>query len=281
METFDAEWLTLREPVDHQARAEDLVALLRERWIAAGWRQVMDLGSGTGSNLRYIAPRLPPGQSWTLVDHDPEHVRRLRRLVVPGGVETLSVVSGDLAVTPFGVEGDAAVDVVTGSALLDLVSEAWLTQLVSRCVEIRCAVYFGLSYDGVILWSRTAGEGDDLDIDPDDELVRDAINEHQRRDKGFGPALGPHASTMAATLLGSANYGVWLERSNWRLGQETRVLSGRLVDGWTRAATTIRPDAAGRILAWGRRRKASLAAGRSELTVGHRDLLALPPRVAE
>jgi len=281
METFDAEWLTLREPVDHRARARDLVVRLRQRWVAAGWRQVIDLGSGIGSNLRYIAPRLPPGQGWTLVDHDPEHMRRLRRLDVPAGVETLSAVSGDLAETPFGIERHTAVDLVTGSALLDLVSEEWLTQLVSRCVETRCGVYFVLSYDGVIQWSRTGSEGDDLDIDADDELVRDSINEHQRGDKGFGPALGPDASATAAALLSSVRYRVWLERSDWRLGKESRVLSGRLVDGWTRAATVVRPDAAGRILAWSHRRKASLADGRSELIVGHCDLLALPPGVDE
>ena len=281
METFDAEWLILREPVDHRARARDLVARLRQRWVTAGWRQVIDLGSGLGSNLRYIAPRLPPGQIWTLVDHDPGHLRRLRRLDVPAEVETLSAVSGDLAETPFGGEGHTAFDLVTGSALLDLVSEAWLVELVSRCVETRCGVYFVLSYDGVIHWSRAGSEGADPDIDADDELVRDSVNEHQRGDKGFGPALGPDASATAAALLSSAHYTVWLERSDWCLGQEAHVLARRLVDGWTKAATVVRPDAAGRILAWSHRRKVSLADGRCELTVGHCDLLALPIRVAE
>ena len=66
-EGFDIEWLTLREPADHEARARGAI----ERALAprARWRG-LDLGGGTGSNLRYLLPRLGAHQDWLLVDHD-------------------------------------------------------------------------------------------------------------------------------------------------------------------------------------------------------------------
>ena len=32
--------------------------------------RIVDLAAGAGSNLRYLSPRLPFEQAWTLVDHD-------------------------------------------------------------------------------------------------------------------------------------------------------------------------------------------------------------------
>ena len=72
VEAFDAAWLTLREPVDHRSRAETLVTEVEREWRLRGWRTVLDLGSGTGSNLRYLAPRLSGRQVWTLFDQDAE-----------------------------------------------------------------------------------------------------------------------------------------------------------------------------------------------------------------
>ena len=67
---FGADWLRLREPVDHRSRAEGHLPVLAEEWRRRGWSRIVDLGSGTGSNARYLAPRLPGAQQWTLVDHD-------------------------------------------------------------------------------------------------------------------------------------------------------------------------------------------------------------------
>ena len=119
-ETFDPAWLALREPVDHRSRAAAAASLLAAAWRRHGWSGVVDLGSGTGSNLRYVAPRLPGPQHWTLVDRDAD---LLGRASAPEGVERLACVTADLADSePGAVLADSDAQVVTGSALLDLVS---------------------------------------------------------------------------------------------------------------------------------------------------------------
>jgi hypothetical protein len=57
MSGFSAQWLDLREPVDHRSRNVELGRRLARHF--EGWRPitVVDLGCGTGSNLRATAPR--------------------------------------------------------------------------------------------------------------------------------------------------------------------------------------------------------------------------------
>ncbi len=274
METFDADWLGLREAADRRARAPMLPARLCPAWRRCGWTRVVDLGSGTGANLRYLAPRLPPGQRWTLVDHDPRHMDRLRRLEPPPEVETVAAVSRDLAADGLAVV--AGQNLVTASALLDLVSESWLAGLVRRCADNACGAYFALTYDGEVQWMTESAAGWRIDDDPDDGLVRDAVNRHQRSDKGFGPALGPAAAPRAAHLFREAGYDTWLAASGWRLEAADRGLADRLVEGWAAAAAGLRPETAARVGAWALRRRAAVSRGSFRVTVGHCDLLALP-----
>ena len=64
---FTPDWLRLREPLDSASRDGSLVEWLPH---VTGTRQVVDLGAGTGANLRFLAPLLGGAQEWLLVDDD-------------------------------------------------------------------------------------------------------------------------------------------------------------------------------------------------------------------
>ncbi len=273
METFDAAWLALREPVDHRSRAESLLELLDDAWRDRGWSRVVDLGSGTGSNLRFLSPHLPAGQQWILVDHDLDHVKALRLATVPASVQGVTVMRGDLAHE--GLEAVARVDLVTASALLDLVSERWLRRLVTACADAGSGAYFALSVDGQVRWSGDASGRPETDA-LDDAVIRDAVNTHQAGDKGLGPALGPAASSTAERLFAAAGFQTWRRPSPWQLGADDAPLVGRLIDGWEAAASEVLSSEAPRVHAWATRRRALVDAGQCRVTVGHEDVLALP-----
>lgn len=272
-ETFDPAWLALREPVDHRSRAAAAMSLLAPAWRAGDWSRVVDLGAGTGSNVRYLAPRLPGARHWTLVDHD---AGLLARAAAPDGA-AVTRVAGDLAAAGLAAVREAGAGLVTASALLDLVSQDWLGALAGACREAGSAALFALTWDGGIRWRAAAD-------DPDDGLVRRSVDAHQRRDKGLGPALGPLAGPAAETIFRAAGYRVRLLPSPWRLGPADAALALALVDAWEAAAAGhLRdaspedgPAAAERVRAWAGRRRATVASGRFGLTVGHLDLLALP-----
>lgn len=261
-DTFDAGWLALREPVDHRARSEAVVAPLVKAVRRGALGRALDLGGGTGSNVRWLAPRLPGIRRWTVVDHD---AALLEALTPPAGASVERVV-GDL-----GREGLAAVantDLVTGAALLDLVSASWVDALVEACAARGCPALFALSYDGRIAWSEP---------DPDDDRVAEAVNRHQTGPKGMGAALGPGAWSYAGRAFEAAGFAVTTAPSPWVLdGPGDAPLVRALVDGWIDAAGQILPEGHQDLEAWRRRRLDAFARGVG-LEVGHRDVLALPP----
>jgi hypothetical protein len=254
---FSADWLALREPADAAARSDRLARAIADAFAPDAELHVLDLGAGTGANFRYLASRLPSGQRWLLVDHDAALLAR-----VPGRVETRV---RDLAELADAGAGDlfAGRTLVTASALLDLVSPAWIEALVWRCRAAGAAVLFALNYDGRIECTPA---------DPDDAAVRELVNQHQRTDKGFGFALGPDATDAAARALAGQGYRIERERSDWLLTPESGALQRQLIEGWAGAAAEISPQRAASIDGWRRRRLAHLAAGRSHLVVGHEDL---------
>ena len=70
MSGFSAEWLALREPADHASRNRSVAGGLAGYFGNRDSVVVVDLGCGTGSNLRATSQLLPDRQSWTLVDYD-------------------------------------------------------------------------------------------------------------------------------------------------------------------------------------------------------------------
>lgn len=266
-EVFAADWLAMREPIDHASRAPALLPLLAAAARAGRWSRLLDLGCGTGSNVRYLAPRLPKGQQWTIVDRD---AALLAQVEIPDRVQSLQRVCGDLARE--GIAGVGESHLVTGSALLDLVSETWLRALAEACRDAACGVLFAMTYDGHVEWDG----GDAVGQDPDDEIVRQAVNTHQTRDKGLGPALGPSAGAVAQSCFREAGYRTWFRPSPWHLGETEMALALTLVDGWERAAVEERPELRREVAAWARRRRDQLNRQAVHLTVGHVDMLALP-----
>lgn len=262
MTGFSADWLSLREPADAAARDTTLTARLGALTRERATSRFIDLGCGTGANLRYLAPRIGGRQEWLLVDRDESLLARVGQM--PGCTIHTRCVDLTSGLESFVLDGDF---VVTASALLDLVSDRWLTHLISRCHESRAAALFALSYDGRITCEPA---------DADDEWIRQLVNLHQRGDKGFGPALGPKAAERACELFSGFGYVVHNAQSDWRLQPRDSELQRALIEGWVTAAAELASGESDRCLAWRERRLTHVARGASRITVGHVDVLALP-----
>lgn len=286
MSGFSADWLALREPLDEQARSPALARLLRRRLSSAPRRRIADLATGTGSNLRWLAPRLGGSQEWLLLDHDPELLAALPHALARWARSrgyAVSAAHDELRVTAAGFDAvarwrqnDLVADLdrlpfagrqlVTASALLDLVSEPWLRRLAERTRAEGCDLLFALTYDGRM----------DFDpAEPGDERIRGLVNRHQLGDKGFGPALGPAATWRAAALLNRIGYRVWTRPSDWQIDPSRAAAQAELLTGWTSAAQELRPGPDSD--RWLSLRQAHIRSARSSMRIGHRDLLALLP----
>lgn len=261
-----AEWLTLREHADAHSRSR---ALARDAGRMASVPIVVhDLGSGTGAMMRWLAPLLPGPQTWVLHDWNavlldravshPAHDAEGRHVVVRTNVQHVEQLG----------EGDlAGASLVTGSALLDVLTRGEVAAIVRSCVAAGSPALFTLSVTGVVR------------LEPDDagdRVFEAAFNDHQRRTLERRRLLGPDGADAAAGLFRAAGWSVRVAESPWRLGPSDAVLLERWLDGWVDAATAERAA----LREWAREYLRARAAQRTEgvlsVVVHHRDLLAWP-----
>jgi SAM-dependent methyltransferase len=267
MKPFSADWLGAREPHDARARSPAVLDALATAVAGLSSIVVVDLGCGTGSTLRAIAPHLPVRQHWQLVDNDLGLLERAARFEPPHGA-TIVTKAVDL-VRDLEAALDGPVDLVTASALFDLVSDEWLDRFVLETAARQLPAYIALTHD------------DSIGLDPPDPVdaaVISAVLRHQCRDKGFGPALGPGAAKAAIARFERAGYRVVSGRSDWRLQPGDGEMQTAVLDVWAGAAGDERALPLAEVVAWLTRRRDLVAAGRSAIDLGHVDFFAVPDR---
>jgi hypothetical protein len=247
-------WLVLREPADAAARSAELAERLGRHLATAGRLVIHDLGGGSGAMGRWLAPRLPGPQHWVVHDRD----AGLLELVVadPPAAVTVETRCSDITrLTP----GDlAGADLVTASALLDLLTADELVRILGACKG------------RLMLFALTVvGRVDMTPVDPLDARFGAAFNAHQRR----GGLLGPDAVATAVKELGGQ---VLVRPSPWRLNGAHTDLTAEWFGGWVAAACEQEPALAVEAGAYRDRRLAQAAAGELAVTVDHADLLVLP-----
>jgi hypothetical protein len=283
MSDFSPEWLRLREPADHRSRNKLLVDEVARLFDGQSSIQVADLGSGLGSNLRALSSHLRPDQTWRLLDHDARLLAATRQeLCAWGGSDdgdeilvqrdghrlTVRTEKLDLVHQPERIF-DSAPDLVTAAALFDLVSPQWIDTLADLVVAHNAVFYTVLTYDGL---------DHGLPSHPLNAAILSALHVHQHSDKGFGPAAGPDAINVLQKAFIARGYQVRVAPSPWTLTDADTAMLTMLGEGVVAAVAETglmseadietwrhfhMPDGVWRAVTW---------------TVGHADLLAVPPR---
>ena len=274
---FSASWLALREPADERARNVEIGAACAAYFANRASIDCIDLGCGSGSNLRALAALLPAQQNWRLVDHDAALLTAARAAIIAwaevtladddaliiekdGKQITIRFVEADLARADFAALGPAP-DLITAAALFDLVSARWIESFVNYAAQHKLPVLAALNYDGRTHWDPKH---------PSDKAILDAFHQHQGSNKGFGPAAGPRAHAILARSLTQHGYNVKEGDSAWHLElPQDDSLMAELIDGITQAAVETEWVTATDAKLW-------RSKPRSRVTIGHGDLFAIP-----
>ena len=256
MNSFTSEWLALREPVDHRSRNTKLLAsvityLKHLELTRAGEIRIVDLGCGSGSNLRALAPAFNDVQAWTLVDSDPALLLAAQTALLKW-CDDSTAIQNDLSASGNGsltqtlvlfknkkkisvnfqcadLSKDvhlpimATADLVTAAAFFDLTSEDWLQKF---CAALSKPLYATLSYNGEESWQPE---------EPSDASVLKAFHIHQTTDKGFGAAAGPSASNLLVKFLSDRAFNVAVADSPWVMDEHDRPLIEQLALGTANA----------------------------------------------
>ena len=288
MSEFSSSWLDTREGADARARNADLITSLSAHVNELEEIHLIDLGAGTGGLFRYLAPRLGGHQTWRLVDFSSGLLEQVEtRLTRWAGEHELIVRSKagtwyasnpvreycvDTAIWDFArgfadFPTDFSADVITASAFIDLVSLSWIEQLVAFCKKAQTSFYGCLTYNGIIEWNPEH---------PCDGEFLQLLNNDQRRDKGMGPALGPHAFQVINDSFMSSGFVVRTGPSPWILDSKDCQLQKALLLQWAKLLDQKSGWPAWKINQWNEFRLAAIVEGKSQLKVGHQDIWVVP-----
>jgi SAM-dependent methyltransferase len=278
MSGFSPEWLALREPVDHASRNPQVLAAVGSHFAARPAISVLDLGCGSGSNLRGTYAVLPERQHWTLVDFDAALLDAAREtlrgwadeardqgeeLVISKGEKSISV---DFRKVDLNKDVEWVLgwqpDLVTAAALFDLTSKRWIERFVAALASQRLPLYTVLTYDGREKWEPPHEA---------DARILAAFTHHQTSDKGFGPAAGPDATELMAEAFRKSGFAVSTAESAWQIGADRQELAQALLQGIANAVGETGHVDGATVADWLTARWAS-ATG----LVGHTDLWARP-----
>lgn len=283
-EHFDRDWLALRENFDAKSRslalARRLLGVLPER------PRLLDLGAGTGSLFRFLAPLIGRPQIWVFVDADSDLLGEAfrttaewakgrgwtvtwpdRTLLVhaPSGAWRVEGLALDLADVPAGLPL-ADTDAVLCSALLDLVSASWLERFAAA---LHTPFLAELSVDGRDAW---------LPRHPTDAIATAGFRRDQGRDKGLGRALGTHAPSVALRTLAARGFAVASAPADWRVPRSASRMARALARGLADGARAALPAHHAALSMWEAARIRQATQGQLAIRVGHRDILALPEK---
>ncbi len=280
MTGFSAEWLALREPADHRARNPVVRDAALAHLAAKPAPRLVDLGCGSGSNLRALAPYLPDGQVWRLVDADPlllqaagealtawaDHAEPMEggalMLWLAGKRIEVHFEPADLARDLEAVL-DRPADLVTAAAFFDLVAPDWLARFCDALLRRRLPLFTVLTYDGVERWTPPHGA---------DAQVLAAFHAHQTTDKGFGQSAGPGAFALLADAFRNAGWRVAVGESQWVLGAADEApLIAALAEGAAGAVAETGLVAPASLASWLEARRTAQGC-----EIGHKDLFAAP-----
>lgn len=235
---------------------------------------IRDLGCGSGSLGRWLAPQLPGPQRWVLHDRDAGLLARAEAgtpaTAADGTPVTARVEQGDL--TDLDAAQLSGTSLVTASALLDLLTAEEVDALADACTAAGCPALLTLSVTGSVGF---------FPAEPLDSVFGAAFNAHQRRIVDGRRLLGPDAGAAAEHAFAERGAVTEVRSSPWRLGpgtvgREWAELTEEWLRGWIAAACEQQPDLAAVAAAYLHRRLSACAAGELRVVVGHLDVLALP-----
>lgn len=262
-------WLRLREPADAAARSGALASHARSLLPQGVPLVIHDLGCGTGAMMRWLAAQLPGPQHWVLYDRDRELLDLAMGGPAPAAADGRPVTreARPLDLTRLRPDDLEGASMVTASALVDLLTGAEVRHLVAACVGARCPVLVTLSVVGVVSLRPRHRL---------DQQLTEAFNRHQQRTLHGRTLVGPQGVVLMAREFAHAGLRVLDLPSDWSLDAEQAPLIAEWLTEWAAAACEQEPHLTEPAAAYVRRRLDQAYAGHLQVTVGHRDLLAVP-----
>jgi len=209
---FSTDWLEERRRFDAAARNASVEAACLQYAAQFQTLSLVDIGAGDGAVFSYLSPKLPPKQNWSLVELNPQLLQSARSRLLHwanGHGYTVEKEASDHLLFQRGerrlsvqlIKGSFLelqrllplehYDLVTASAVFDLLSRPMLANLLESWQHNRLALYATLHYQSMEYFPGQA----------EDRPVIEAFERHMQRQQDFGRALGPDCCAALSELM--------------------------------------------------------------------------------
>lgn len=285
------EWLQVRYPYDAKARSKEVEQKTIDYFSGRTHLRILDLGSGTGANTRYYAPRFPSSQEWILLENERRlteatsrelmswafrQKRKFRltpdRLNIENGKGEISIQIKNASFFELESEEDiCGYDLVTSNAFFDLISRERFLRFASLLASAAKPLLATLNYTS-------------MRFDPaqrSDETYIPLYESHMRKPKGFGPPMGPLCGDRMVETLGSFGFTVNSGESLWNILSEDKTMMKYMLGFMDEALCGMLKDSRKlrRFDGWKKDKWRLIETGRLKLIVGHLDCFARPESI--
>jgi len=283
---FDPNWLQERYPFDAEARNKELEWQAVHQFAFLNHIQIVDLGCGTGSNVRYYMEQFPQNQTWYCVEEDAglkemfwQNISQVAReenyelekkgdmlkMTKSGHEMEIHFIEGNLMQLD-GLVDLLRTDLILANAVFDLFSETQFTELIHTISHHSLSLLFSLNYEGMKFFPP----------EEDDAFYIEQYNAHMKRPQDFGQGMGPDASHLMESVLKRALADVKAGESIWEIGERDEKMlayllgffEGALGEWWENETEKIA------FSAWLARKKTMVKDHKLAVHVYHKDVLA-------
>lgn len=237
---FEIGWLNERFRFDSQARNKNVEQICINYFQDDPVLNIVDIGSGTGSNGLYLMERFPQNQHWTFVELNPalanasiENIYSFaqeKAYEIEIGKEHLLLQKGQQKIqiriiTESFLEIENHVDLkqtdlLTANAVFDLLTESMLLTLLQKLWHNRVALLSTINYDGMAFWPASKA----------DQIYIQLYEAHMQRPQAFGQALGPETMPCLIKICEAHKKLFTAGESNWQIAEIDITMHQLLLD---------------------------------------------------
>ena len=261
MHKFENNWLFEREKIDNLSKSKFIIKKINSCLSAHDEVRIMDLGTGTGSNFRYLAKKIKAKKiSWILIDISKESLIEVKKNILKNHTkDKISIINQNVIKNIDKIKFESS-DLVSGSAFLDIMPLHWFKSFYKYNVNTKL-IYFSINYDGYFKF---------YPLHKDDKTVLNLFNADQRSAKHKNDlAVGPNCTKLIEMQF-KKTHKIYSYKSNWSV-KNNKKFQLMFLNFCTNVLNKHNKD----FTSWLTFRNKNIINNTSKLIVNNRDFLAV------
>ena len=284
---FSSSWINLREPYDSISRSSLLLDLYRKD--ANPFNNIIDLGGGNGSFLRWCHSQSINYNKFMLIDHDQSLLKnfysKTKKLFSKSSIDLIKesptsykfkrlkkdkinyIILKQLEILK-SIAYINDYNIISFSAVSDLLSKTYIKKILNK-IDKDKIIYFSICFDGTVRWKN---------INKYDKYIISLFNKHQQKEKTLGFALGSKSIQIVKNLSLKKGFKCHIADSSWNINSDTnnaRTFQLAYLDTIYKPLKKYELVDQVILKQWFKLKKEDIKNKKSRLTVGHKDIIIL------